>query len=225
VGQYLQLLTAALASGRAHVTTTMGGEPDSPLAWGWRKTSAGGWEPQGLLVGWLDGAELYLEPVAAYAQAQRLAGEQGESLVVSERTLRRRLHEAKLLSSTGTRGDRVHFTTRKVLGGVRREVLHVSALALSLAHGSAPTAPPGPKPAETPENGALGVGHSDPTPGSVPHGVPHGVPHETGGDGVNGAQGALPGARESAQAEEIEGGVLRDGTWYAPGSEGLTSPF
>jgi hypothetical protein len=74
---------------------------------------------------------VYLEPEAAYAEAQRLAGEQGEGLAVSGRTLRKRLKERGLLASTDT--NREMLTIRRTLGGRRREVIHLLAASLSAA--------------------------------------------------------------------------------------------
>jgi hypothetical protein len=108
---FLRLLAAALSSGRAHVTTAEGDQPDDPLRWGWI------WDgdrrkPQGRHIGWLprtsDEADtvggLYLEPEASYAAAQELARDQGEALTVASRTLWRRLAEQKYLVSMSTHG-------------------------------------------------------------------------------------------------------------------------
>jgi hypothetical protein len=133
---FLRLLAAALASGRAHVAGPNGMEPPEPQSWGWRGkeyTHAGpdgpqtglSWLAQGRRFGWVDGADLYLEPEAAYAEAQRLAGEQGDGLAVSALTLRRRLKERGLLVSTDP--DREVLTIRRVLEGRRRNVLHLRA--------------------------------------------------------------------------------------------------
>jgi hypothetical protein len=130
---FLRLLAGALASGRAHVAGPVSSAPgDAPEAWGWRSepTRDGpAWRAQGSRIGWLDGAELYLEPEAAYAAAQELAREQGDGLPVSSRTLRKRLHERGLLASTDTERD--VLTVRRTLEGKRREVLHLRAGSLS----------------------------------------------------------------------------------------------
>jgi hypothetical protein len=103
-----------------------------PSAWGWRRedTATGTtWRPQGRRVGWLDGEQLLLEPEASYAAAQALAGEMGEALAVSPRTLRRRLHERGLLVSVDI--DREVLTVRRTLEGRRREVIHLCSGRLS----------------------------------------------------------------------------------------------
>ncbi len=89
-----------------------------------------------LRVGWLDGENLYLEPSAAYSTAQRLARDQGDSLAVSEQTLRRRLKEKGLLLSTSPR--RETNTVRHRIEGRRREVLHLSARSLEAPVSSEP---------------------------------------------------------------------------------------
>jgi hypothetical protein len=104
-GQFLRFLVAALASGRAHVAAPDGGEPNQPEAWGWRIVTFGAgmnersqWQPSGRRIGWTERDAVYLEPEAAFAEAQHLAGEQGESLAVSSRILWRRLREKNLLA-------------------------------------------------------------------------------------------------------------------------------
>jgi hypothetical protein len=137
IASYLRLLAAALASGRAHVAGPDGGEPDSPEAWGWREVTIGAgqhqrteWQAQGRRIGWLDAAGLYLEPEAAYAEGQRLAGEQGEALPVGARTLWRRMRERGLLATWDA--GRQRSTVRRTLEGVHsRDVIHLRPDALS----------------------------------------------------------------------------------------------
>jgi hypothetical protein len=142
---FLRLVSAALASGRAHVANPHGREPDylqHPQAWGWRGreyfTGRGhgdaceqtDWTPQGRKIGWLDGADLYMEPEASFAAAQELARDQGEALPVTPRTLHKRLKERGLLAGWDERRQR--NTVRRTLDGVKdREVLHLRADCLS----------------------------------------------------------------------------------------------
>lgn len=128
--RFMQLLRGAIASGRAHVASGDGGEPDKPGVWGWWRADgstgyAPEWRAQGQLVGWLDGQDLYLEPDPSYAAAQSLAREMGDSLGVSPRTLHKRLEERGLLASTEP--GRNTRTVRRTLAGARRTVLHVHA--------------------------------------------------------------------------------------------------
>jgi hypothetical protein len=125
--RFLELLSAAIASGGAHVADPKGENPEHPEAWGWR-FSGEEWRPQGERVGWVDGIDLYLEPEAAFAATQRQGRNSGDPLTVTSRTLNKRLHERGLLAST----DLPHLTVRRVLQGSRRRVLHLATTAISL---------------------------------------------------------------------------------------------
>ncbi len=126
-----ELLAAAIASGRAHVAGRKGDEPETPDAWGWRAASVGSrdfqrveWKPLGERVGWVEGEDLYLEPEAAYAAVQKQGRDSGDPPVISERTMRKRLHERGLLLSV--ENSRSTLTVRRMLDGRRRGVLHLS---------------------------------------------------------------------------------------------------
>jgi Domain of unknown function (DUF3854)/Domain of unknown function (DUF927) len=133
--QFRSLLSAAIASGRAHVAALDGSHPREPGAWGWRERVVGAgeytreeWQPQGRRVGWIEKSELYLEPEASYAEAQALAREQGESLTVSPQTLRKRLREKGLLASIDQ--ARQTLTVRRVIQEHTKSVLHLHARSL-----------------------------------------------------------------------------------------------
>jgi hypothetical protein len=155
-GLFLRLLAAALASGRAHVAGPEGDRPADPGAWGWR-AAGDNWNAQGRRVGWLDGADLYLEPEAVYAEVQELARQQGDGLPIAPRTLRKRMKERGLLASTDP--EREVLTVRRTLDGRRREVLHLQARCLSTW-----TRPDQPdQPREKPErNGRVASGEGPP---------------------------------------------------------------
>ena len=137
-GYFLRMLAAVLASGRAHVAGPEGREPASnPEAWGWREVTTGSeqyargvWQPQGRRVDWVDGPDLYLEPEAASAEVQELAGKQGESLPIASRTLFKRLKERGLLASWDQKRGRL--TVRRTLEAANRAVLHFHTDSLSL---------------------------------------------------------------------------------------------
>jgi hypothetical protein len=131
--RFLQLLAAALAAGRVHMASKEGGPPEKPETWGWRQEQVGAgefattrWKPSGACVGWLDGADLFLEPDTTYAEVQNLASDQGEVLPVSQNTLGRRLKEHGLLVSH----ERDRTTVRRDLQGRIRVVIHTSLGAL-----------------------------------------------------------------------------------------------
>ena len=65
---------------------------------------------------------MLLEPDAAFAEVQKLAAEQGESLAVTPTTLHKRLHEQRYLKTVDA--GRKTLTVRKTVeGGRRRAVL------------------------------------------------------------------------------------------------------
>jgi hypothetical protein len=134
VDMFLRLLLAVLASGRGHVAGPTGlSPPPQAEAWGWEGQQAHhldkdlvarpevNYTPRGRRLGWVDGGNVYLEPEAAYAEVQGLAGLQGESLPVSARTLRKRLKDRGLLASV----EEGKTTTRRQLEGRERVVLHL----------------------------------------------------------------------------------------------------
>ncbi len=119
--RFVELIQAALASGKAHLAAIDGGKPDiaDAQAYGWRDG-----EPQGDRIGWLDGDDLYLQPDAAYSLAQRMATG-GEGLSVSSQTLWKRLNEAGLLASTDT--ARNTNKVRRTIAGKSNPVIHLRA--------------------------------------------------------------------------------------------------
>jgi hypothetical protein len=126
--RFLQLVSAAVTSERAHLAARNGGAPDDAAAWGWRLVTFGAgenqhsdWQPQGRLIGWVEGEELYLDPEAAFAEAQRLADDQGDRLPLSQHQLYRRLKEQGLLAST----EPNKTTNRRTLQSKERSVLHL----------------------------------------------------------------------------------------------------
>jgi len=128
--RFLELLSAALASGRAHVASDRGSVPEVPAIWGWRhgplwtvEYSPSGWQPQGDRIGWVRGEDLYLEPGAAFRVAQAMAPTDG--LTIKATTLWKRLKEKGLLASTDE--ARQQNQVRVSLEGARRPVLHLRA--------------------------------------------------------------------------------------------------
>ena len=138
--RFRELLSAAIASGRAHVANTEGCEPEVPEAWGWRRATFGSgdfereeWRPQCERVGWLEDEDLYLEPNAALAAVQKQGRDSGEPLAVTGRTLRKRLHERGLLLSTGKESEGCEtLTVRHTLECSRKSVLHMASDFLSI---------------------------------------------------------------------------------------------
>jgi hypothetical protein len=195
VGQFMRLLAGALASGRAHCATPTGDAPADAEAWGWQKQEVGAgqhcrleWRPQGKRIGWVAADDLFLEPEAAYAEAQELARSQGNSLPVEPRTLWRRLRECGLLASRDAVRER-NTIRRRLDGQVRREVLHLLADALYAQQPSQPS----PGSARHDENGDNSGDGCTPSTADRPH-EPSPDPQEScgesapvdGGDGWDG---------------------------------------
>jgi hypothetical protein len=127
VGIYLSSLRALIASGRVHIAANDGGcPPENPVRWGWTEGLAGAeplWRPQGELVGWTDGADVYLESSIAYKFARQHSEAEGQPLTTSKRMLHEHLKERKLLASAGAKG---HITSRHRLGGAQQTVVHLT---------------------------------------------------------------------------------------------------
>jgi len=134
---FLELLSAAIVSGRAHMADKDGEAPSDWKRWGWRELEIGTgdrtrieWRPQGRQVGWIDGQDLYLEANAAFAGAQNLGRDVGDSLTVLLSALKRRLKERGLLASTEQTAGRGWIDVRRTLQGQRRKVLHLDSNSL-----------------------------------------------------------------------------------------------
>ena len=67
--------------------------------------------------------DLYLQPDAAFATAQRVAREQGATLPITMRTLWKRLAESGMLKSR----EKGKNTNRKTIEGRRELILHVDS--------------------------------------------------------------------------------------------------
>ncbi len=135
--RYFELLKGALLSGKAHVAAVDHGPPQAAELWGWRKRDdriAFGWEARGDRIGWLGGeGDLYLEPMAAYLLAEKLAAIEGQALGIGRATLEKRLHERGFLASVekftdGKGKSRTRFKVRRRIGAAseqsRQWVLH-----------------------------------------------------------------------------------------------------
>lgn len=137
VTYYFELIGAAIASGRAHIADANGDAPENPARWGWNaRTVRVGfdderveWERRGDCVGWVEGDDLYLEPVASHAMAQRVASNLGEAFPIGRKALAKRLSERGLLLSSER--ERRTLTVRVSLAGARRAVLHFASSTLA----------------------------------------------------------------------------------------------
>jgi len=115
-GRFVDLLSAALASGEAHVRPA--GNKNSTR------------EYSGRCVGWIDGDYVLLEPDSSFAEAQRIGAQQGETLPVAKNTLWKRLREKGFLVRSEKGRNLVKWPVR----GVERRVLCMLATTLRLAN-------------------------------------------------------------------------------------------
>ena len=121
---------------------------------------------------------MFLEPAAAYAEAQELPRETGETLPVSPRTLWKRMGERGLLASRDA--SRQRYTVRRRLGGHdRQEVLHFRADTLLTLYATVPTVPSvlGPRKTSAKRGQRLGTVAGTVAPGAAPT-VPTTVPRK-----------------------------------------------
>lgn len=150
--QFMRLLGSGVGTGRFHLARADdGGPPHDQAAWGWRQEPGNSrdWRPRGQLIGWIDNNEryVYLDPAAAFTEVQRYAGEQGLTLPVTERTLRKMLHDRGLLVEVDSVRDT--RTVRRTINRKPQAVLCLSAESISSAE--EPTKPTNPtSEAETP---------------------------------------------------------------------------
>jgi hypothetical protein len=127
--QFIALLGTALVAGWGHVADVATEHaPAEPSRWGWTSTEStapDAYEARGARLGWLANDDLLLDPNAVYAVVQRVARDQGHTVALTPRTLWKRLAERGVL--TEIEAGRQRNTTRRMVGGVRRTVLCLSA--------------------------------------------------------------------------------------------------
>ena len=175
-GRSITLLRAAVAGARAHLThLDTNRRPPNALQHGWRVHTSHSEDDEGRSstrtevraegdhLGYVDGqGEIYLEPAIAYKMAVRLANDEGDTLGVGFITWKKRLHEQKFLAEIRRDRGQLHLDVRKTVGGKRRPVLHIRAIAWN------PSDEPEPPPAdETPPSDEE---PADASPGKPPPG-------------------------------------------------------
>lgn len=120
--RFVDLMRAAVSSGKAHIERSGGGKPDNARALGWRDVDLGPsgtrTEAMGTRIGWVDGEELYIDPTASLSVIKALASGLDNHLGSSERAIAKSLREAGLLS----RCDKSRNTTKVSVLGARRSV-------------------------------------------------------------------------------------------------------
>ncbi|MCC6673270.1 MAG: DUF927 domain-containing protein [Planctomycetes bacterium] len=197
--RFLQLLGAALASGRAHLAARTGLRPADPARWGWRQVGPGGdWQGLGERIGWVDGEGVYLLGDAAFACVQEFAQDQRNPIGITLPTLRSRLRDAGFLL-VEREGTRTRLERRVTVEGVRLRVTHLHLGSLTCD----PVGQVG-QPATNPATALVGNG---PLPGpfsgngdSVGHGVGRSVRSNGAGCKLPGPPDPLPDTRETPPA-------------------------
>lgn len=126
--RFTELVSAALASGRAHLADTSGLAPVHPQRWGWRTDNTGpypaDWRAQGPRVGYVDGDNVYLLPDAVLGAIADSTS--GDRIAISKKALSKRLHERGILLA-GELSSRQTLVTRKTLEKRRMIVWHLLA--------------------------------------------------------------------------------------------------
>jgi hypothetical protein len=143
VRRFSELLPTVFLSGRAHLASIHGTAPADPSRWGWELVSAGYTTPDGVVgpiyrakgerIGWVDDLRVYLDPEGAFATLQRIAGQQGDTLPVSQGVLWKRLLERGLIEA----GEEKRHTRKKTFEGVRHRVVVLLHEAIQSGQGEA----------------------------------------------------------------------------------------
>ncbi len=134
--RFTELLQSLFSSGRAHLLDKNDESipPSDPGKWGWRTVqsdslaTATPWQPQGRAIGWVDESNVYLDPQAAYAELDRLAGETGEPLP-SPRTLWKRLAERGVVRGTHVK-DGARYSVTRTVGGRKKRICEIPTATL-----------------------------------------------------------------------------------------------
>jgi hypothetical protein len=105
VHRFITLVRGCLSSGRAHITTDKGLEPDEGWLWGWQMQGMNS-RPMGPRIGYIDGDWVYLEPSSAIGAVNDLGAKTDGRMSITSRTLSKRLKAAGL-SQEGTVQKRV----------------------------------------------------------------------------------------------------------------------
>jgi hypothetical protein len=134
VTRFLDILPALFSSGKAHLKDSSTGQnPKNPSRWGWADS-----HPHGACIGWLNQqGEVLLEPQAAFAAVQRLAGEQGDSITKSATAIWKAMFERGLIAK-----DATQYTIRRTIEGSAKRVLCLQPHVLDIAQDQYSDSPP-----------------------------------------------------------------------------------
>jgi hypothetical protein len=139
--QFLGLISALLSSGRAHLcdlkTNYVPNDPYAPRLLGWMQgreqtqTNDEGyvtnvaqmWIAKGPCIGWIDETMVYLEPNAAYVEAQKMARDQGASIPFTQTILYDRMKQRGIIEGDP---EDYHTGKQKKIGGKNKRVLWIA---------------------------------------------------------------------------------------------------
>ncbi|MDB9809957.1 DUF927 domain-containing protein [Planktomarina temperata] len=99
--RFLELIRVAVSSGKAHIESKFGGEPENPRTLGWRKVETyGGFrsEAMGSRIGWADKDAIYIDPGASLSIVKAIASSLDNHLGSSQLAIGKSLSEASLLT-------------------------------------------------------------------------------------------------------------------------------
>ena len=120
--RFVELMRAAVSSGKAHIERSSGGKPDNARALGWRNVDIGPsgmrTEAMGTRIGWVDGEALYIDPTASLSVVKTMSSALDNHLGSSDRAIAKGLRETGLLSHC----DKGRNTTKVSVLGARRSV-------------------------------------------------------------------------------------------------------
>lgn len=118
--RFVEVISAALSSGRLHLSDLGGGPPEQAQAWGWVVESTfPNARSQGRRLGFVDGDNVFILPDVAM-EAVSFSNSTGEEIALGKGALGKRLHERGYLLAEeyGTRGT---LTVRKQAEGRRHK--------------------------------------------------------------------------------------------------------
>jgi hypothetical protein len=128
--QFVALISAAVATGLAHLLDLNGEMPEDYERWGWRREHVGdniAVRARGNCIGYVSGEDVFLIPDAAYRVAQDMARGGPHGLTIGQPMLRKHLAENGMLKSRARRGGGEYYTVRRSVSGIRVELLHFDA--------------------------------------------------------------------------------------------------
>lgn len=167
--RFVELITSALNTGRAHLLGPDGHQPPYAKLWGWcTDESNHESKAQGECIGFVDGDKIYLDPDASYRVALGVAGSSGHSLSITSQTLRKRLYEKGLIIRPEGREE---LTVRRIFRGRSERFL---LLALGILRENPPIPP---NPPSTSATGTTSASHNSGAPALAASQGGNGQPH------------------------------------------------